>query len=160
MVNLIVPGGQEFHFPYFSSNFDQFFLFFLKLYLFSSLFWPSGWVSRPPGKALHGYATEYELFLEGQYLGDWSPIHNPSALLHSLTLLTAYMGRGEFIDKNAQMFANDRCIHMLLRVRSSRWLCSWSVEWLWKGLRNWIHSRSQAFFFKFVACPFFEDMSV
>ena len=33
----------------FSSNFDQ---FFLKLYLFSSSFWPSGWASRPPGKAL------------------------------------------------------------------------------------------------------------
>ena len=26
---------------------------------------------------------------------------NPSALPHALTLLTAYMGRGEFIDKNA-----------------------------------------------------------
>ena len=26
--------------------------FFLKLYLFSSSFWPSGWASRPPGKAL------------------------------------------------------------------------------------------------------------
>ena len=25
---------------------------FLKLYLFSSSFWPSGWASRPPGKAL------------------------------------------------------------------------------------------------------------
>ena len=33
----------------FSSNFNQ---FFLKLYLFSSSFWPSGWATRPPGKAL------------------------------------------------------------------------------------------------------------
>ena len=36
----------------FSSNFDQFYLFFLKLYFFSSSFWPSGWANRPPGKAL------------------------------------------------------------------------------------------------------------
>ena len=51
-VLLTVPGGQEFHFPHFSSNFDKIFVFFLKLYLFSSSFWPSGWTSRPPGKAL------------------------------------------------------------------------------------------------------------
>ena len=36
---------------FFPQNFDQFFLF-LKLYLFSSSFWPSGWVSSRPGKAL------------------------------------------------------------------------------------------------------------
>ena len=47
-----VPGWQEFNFPHFSSNFDQFFLFFLKLFSFSSSFWSSGWGSRPPGKAL------------------------------------------------------------------------------------------------------------
>ena len=52
VANLTVPGGQELHFPNFSSNFDQFFLFFLKLDLFSSSFWFSGWASRPPGKAL------------------------------------------------------------------------------------------------------------
>ena len=34
VASLTVPGGQEFHFPHFSSNFDQFFLFFLKLYYF------------------------------------------------------------------------------------------------------------------------------
>ena len=52
VASLTVPGGQEFHFPHFSSNFDQFYLFFLKLFSFSSSFWPSGWASRPPGKAL------------------------------------------------------------------------------------------------------------
>ena len=52
VASLAAPAGQEFHFPHFSSNFDQFFLFFLKLYLFSSSFWPSGWASRPPGKTL------------------------------------------------------------------------------------------------------------
>ena len=52
VASLTVPGGQEFHFPHFSSNSDQFFLFFLKLDLLSSSFWPSGWASRPPGKAL------------------------------------------------------------------------------------------------------------
>ena len=60
VASLTAPGGQEFHFPHFSSNFDQFFLFFLKLYLFSSSFWPSGWASRPPGKAL---ATPLEVGL-------------------------------------------------------------------------------------------------
>ena len=34
---------------FFSSNFNK---FFLKLYLLSSSFWPSGWASCPPGKAL------------------------------------------------------------------------------------------------------------
>ena len=37
-----VPGGQEFHFPHFSSNFHHFFLFFLKFSTFLSSFWPSG----------------------------------------------------------------------------------------------------------------------
>ena len=41
--------GKSSTFLSFSSNFDQ---FFLKLYLFSSSFWPSGWACRPPGKAL------------------------------------------------------------------------------------------------------------
>ena len=52
VASLTVPGGQQFHFPHFPSNFDQFFLFFLKLNLFSSSFWLSGWATRPPGKAL------------------------------------------------------------------------------------------------------------
>ena len=52
VASLTVPGGQEFNFPHFSSNRDQFFLFFLKLCSFSSSFWPSGWATRPPGKAL------------------------------------------------------------------------------------------------------------
>ena len=52
VASLTVPVGKSSTFPIFSSNFDQIFLFFLKLYLFSSSFWPSGWASRPPGKAL------------------------------------------------------------------------------------------------------------
>ena len=52
VASLTVPGGWEFHFLIFSSNFNQFFLFFLKLYLFFPSFWPSGWTSSPPGKAL------------------------------------------------------------------------------------------------------------
>ena len=52
VASLTVPGGQSSTFLIFSSNFDQFFLFFLKLYLFSSSFWLSGWATRPPGKAL------------------------------------------------------------------------------------------------------------
>ena len=50
--SLTVPGLQEFHFPHFSSNFLHFFLFFLKFSSFLSSFWPSGWATRPPGKAL------------------------------------------------------------------------------------------------------------
>ena len=57
VASLTVPGGQEFLFPHFSSNFDQFSLSFLNFYAFSSSFWPSGWATRPPGKALPGYAT-------------------------------------------------------------------------------------------------------
>ena len=49
VASLTVPDGQEFHFPHFSSNFNH---FFLKLYLFYSSFWLSGWASCPPGKAL------------------------------------------------------------------------------------------------------------
>ena len=54
VASLTVPGGQEFHFPHFSSNFDQFFLFFLNFH-FSSSFDPLG------GRVAHprrpGYAT-------------------------------------------------------------------------------------------------------
>ena len=47
------PGvGKISTFLKFSSNFDQFDLFFLKVFSFASSFWPSGWASRPPGKAL------------------------------------------------------------------------------------------------------------
>ena len=34
VASLTVPGGLEFHFPHFFSNFDQVFLYFLKLYFF------------------------------------------------------------------------------------------------------------------------------
>ena len=53
VASLTVPGGQEFHFPHlFPQIAINFSLFFLKLNLFSSSFWLSGWASRPPGKAL------------------------------------------------------------------------------------------------------------
>ena len=52
VASLTVPGGQGSTFLIFSSNFDQFSLFFLRFYLFSSSFWLSEWASRPPGKAL------------------------------------------------------------------------------------------------------------
>ena len=52
VASLTVPYGQEFHFTHFSSNCDNFFLFFLKRCSFSSSFWPSGWAIRPPGKAM------------------------------------------------------------------------------------------------------------
>ena len=45
VASLTVPGRQEFHFPHFSSNRDQFFLFFLKLCSFSSSLKPSGWAT-------------------------------------------------------------------------------------------------------------------
>ena len=52
VASLTVPGGQGSTFLIFSSNFDQFSLFFLRFYLFSSSFWLSGWASRPPGKSV------------------------------------------------------------------------------------------------------------
>ena len=60
VASLTVPGGQEFHFPNFSSNFDQFILFFLKLYSFSSSVWFSGWAARPRTREGPGYATGRE----------------------------------------------------------------------------------------------------
>ena len=51
VASLTIPGGQEFHF-HFSSNFYRLFLFFPKFSSFSSSFWPSGWATCPPGKAL------------------------------------------------------------------------------------------------------------
>ena len=49
VASLTVPGGQDFHFPHFSSNCNQCFLFFLKPCSFSSSFWPSGWTTCPLG---------------------------------------------------------------------------------------------------------------
>ena len=60
VASLTVPGGQEFPFLHFPSNFDQVFLFFLKLFLFSSSLWLSGWASRPPGREGPGYATAFK----------------------------------------------------------------------------------------------------
>ena len=45
VASLAVPGGQEFHFLHFFSNFHHCFLFLLKL----SSFWPFGWAH--PGRA-------------------------------------------------------------------------------------------------------------
>ena len=52
VASLTVPVGKSSTFLIFSSNFDHFFLFFLKLFSFSSSFWPSGWATRPLWKAL------------------------------------------------------------------------------------------------------------
>ena len=41
VTSFTVPGGHEFHFPHFSSNFDKFFLRFVTIFSFSSSFWPS-----------------------------------------------------------------------------------------------------------------------
>ena len=52
VASLTVTGGWEFQFPHFSSNFDQLFIFSLKLNLFSSSLWLSRWAMHPPRKAL------------------------------------------------------------------------------------------------------------
>ena len=77
VASLRVPGGQEFHFPYFSSYFDQFFLLFLKLVSFSSSFWPSGGRLAHPGRPcaiLHFYKKSTQI--------EW-----PSWVLWNLLLL-------------------------------------------------------------------------
>ena len=63
VASLTVPGEQEFHFPRVSSNFDQFFIFFLKLYLFSSSFWPSR-IAHPGRPWLHHCPKEYRIFTQ------------------------------------------------------------------------------------------------
>ena len=49
VASLTFPGGQEFHFPQF---FLKFWSIFPQTLLIFFLIWPSGWASRPPGKAL------------------------------------------------------------------------------------------------------------
>ena len=53
--------GKSSTFLIFPANFYQFYLFFLKLNLFFSSFWPSGWASRPTREG-PGYATVFEMF--------------------------------------------------------------------------------------------------
>ena len=59
IASLTVPGGQDFHFPHFPLKFQSIFpqtllIFFLILALRVGELptWPSGWATRPPGKAL------------------------------------------------------------------------------------------------------------
>ena len=53
VASLTVPGGQEFHFPHFSSNFDQFLLFFPHtLRIFFLILVLRVGASRSPGKTL------------------------------------------------------------------------------------------------------------
>ena len=91
VASLTVPGGQDFHFPYSSSNFGHFFVFFLKLFSFSSSFWSSGWATRPPGKAL-----VTPLVLE-QYpwnsKGFWAHKTDLGSSTRSLTLQTFLLSR-------------------------------------------------------------------
>ena len=68
VASLTVPGGQSSTFVIFSSNFDQFFLFFLKVNLFSSSFWLFGWASRQPGKALATPLVHLQLLKRNQIL--------------------------------------------------------------------------------------------
>ena len=77
-----VTGGQEFYFPYFSSNRNQFFLFFLKLCSFSPSFWSSKWANRPSGKAL---ATPLIMLLNEVEIRWWNI--NSSAFAQDLLFL-------------------------------------------------------------------------
>ena len=52
LANLIVPGMQDLNFPHSFLKFRSIFLISLKLFSFSSSFWPFGWASHPPGNAL------------------------------------------------------------------------------------------------------------
>ena len=70
--------GKSSTFLSFSSNSDQFFLFFLKLYLISSSFWPSGWATRSPGKTL---ATP----LCQNYNFDLCPVPHAFAIMRHMT---------------------------------------------------------------------------
>ena len=60
VASLTVPGGQEFHFPHFASNFYWLFLSFLK---FSSSFWPPR-VGDSPTREGPGYATDVVLNMD------------------------------------------------------------------------------------------------
>ena len=71
VASLTVPGGREFHFPHLFLKFQRISLIFPQSFSFSSSFWPSGWVTRPPGKAL---ATPLPLPLCHQMAPNPSPL--------------------------------------------------------------------------------------
>ena len=61
--------GKSFTFLIFSSNFDQFFLFFLKLYVFSSSFGPPGGRIAHPGRPwLRHWATVGRVAIATQFI--------------------------------------------------------------------------------------------
>ena len=62
VASLTVLGGQEFHFPHFSSNLDQVFLLFFKLFSFSFLILALR-VGKSPTREGPGYAT-VRLFIQ------------------------------------------------------------------------------------------------
>ena len=45
------------------------------------------------------------------------------------------MGRG-WVYWQKRTLADQHCVHLLLRLHSSCWLCAWSAEELWKGLKT------------------------
>ena len=80
VASLTIPRGQDFHFPNFSSNFDQFLSFFLKFCSFSPSFWLSGWATRPPGKALATLLGHFQVGLHNQQFPCYSYVRLHTAL--------------------------------------------------------------------------------
>ena len=75
-----------------SSNFDQIVLFFFKLSPFSSSFWPSGWVTHPPGKTMATPLLQHflQFALAGQFARPISrifSIFSTCSLMSSMFLL-------------------------------------------------------------------------
>ena len=54
-------------------------------------------------------------------------------LLARIDLVDCVHG-AEWVHWRKRALPNQHCVHLLLHLRSSRWLCAWSAEGLWKGL--------------------------
>ena len=81
VASLTVPRGKSSTFLTFFSNFDQFFLFFLKLYLFFSSIWPSDGRVAHPGRAwlrhwlAHDFINYLPLIALTHHFVQFLPLH-------------------------------------------------------------------------------------
>ena len=50
--------------------------------------------------------------------------------------------RAGLVHSQKRALANQRCVHLLLRIRSSCWLCAWSAEDLCQGLYEKVNKQS------------------
>ena len=123
-----VRGGQGFQFPHFFLKFRSIFLIFsLKLYLFSSSFWPSGWASRPPGKALATpLNTWHNLHLNEMIIYRFSPLQYKHVFFLRLVSTQAYKRKCSFLCISLLRRLAQKCTKVYISgIRKTRWIQWW-----------------------------------